>query len=348
MHVLFAILGAVAGFSGLGAAWPAGETAVESPLPVRDGTALPDNLPFERYQVKDARGRTITFYHSKASKAHQKLPVLLYCTGSGCQSVFTKEGERISAGVQGFILQVVKGRAHVVVVEKPGVKFLDRAKAPGSSEGGSREYLRDCTPQSWADANIAALRAAWQFPHVDKARTLVLGMSEGGLIAALVAAEVPQVSHVAILSCGGPTQLFDALISAVRPRPGDRPGDGAKRRQAAVAEWAEIRADPDSITKFWMGHPYRRWSSFLKTNTTAALLRAKARVYLAHGTEDRAVPVESHDACEAELLVQGRAVTAERLEGLDHSFLPSNAAPDRGSVELAELVKRIALWFFED
>jgi len=316
-------------------------------LPVRDEKALPDDLPFERYTVQDVRGRVITFYVSKAPADDQALPLLLYCHGSGCDSVFTQEGDRISAGVPGFLHQIVKGSCRVVVVEKPGVKFLHRAKHPGSSEGGSEEYLSQCTPQSWADANIAALQAAWRLPQVDGSRSLVLGMSEGGQIAGLVAAEVPQVTHVAILSCGGPTQLFDALISASRPREGDRPGQAAERRQAVVAKWAEIQADPDSTSKFWMGHPYRRWSSFLKANLTSDLVRANARVYLAHGTDDRSVPVESHDACEAELLVKGRDVTAERLEGLDHSFLPTNPPPQRGSVELIELIKRILKWFDE-
>ena len=151
---------------------------------------------------------------------------------------------------------------------------------------------------------------------------------------------------VAVLSCGGPTQLFDALTNAGRARPADRPGDAAKRRQEIVTQWADIQADPDSISKFWMGHPYRRWSSFLKTNTTEDLVRAKARVYLAHGVEDQAVPVEAHDACYAELLAKARNVTAERLDGLDHSFMPRAAAPGRGSVELADLLKRIARWSF--
>jgi dienelactone hydrolase len=63
------------------------------------------------------------------------------------------------------------------------------------------------------------------------------------------------------------------------------------------------------------------------------LLRTKARIYLAHGTEDSSVPVESHDALEAELRANGRDVTAERLAGLDHSFLHKKPDP-RGSVEL--------------
>ena len=44
---------------------------------------------------------------------------------------------------------------------------------------------------------------------MDAARTLVIGHSEGGIVAAYVAAKLPKVTHVASLAGGGPTQLFD-------------------------------------------------------------------------------------------------------------------------------------------
>jgi pimeloyl-ACP methyl ester carboxylesterase len=85
-------------------------------------------------------------------------------------------------------------------------------RAGDGRRAGSEEFLRNYTPKRWAGVNIAALRAAWLLPQVDSSRTLVLGASEGGQIAARVAAHLPEVTHVAVLACGGATQLFDALI----------------------------------------------------------------------------------------------------------------------------------------
>ena len=313
--------------------------------PKADPVPLPGNLPFVRYTTQDAEKRTVTFYISKTIAEQKRLPIVLYCPGSGSHSVFTANASGASSGFQGFLLQVVKGRAHVMVVEKPGVKFLDTPAQLGSSLEGSEEFLRNYAPKSWAEVNIAALRTAWLLPQVDGSRTLVLGASEGGQIAARVAAHFPEVTHVAVLACGGATQLFDALTQASQPRPNDNPGDAGKRRQAVLDEWAKIQADPDSISKFWNGHPYRRWSSFLRENATTDLVRAKARVYLAHGSADEAVPVVSHDQLEAELRAKGRPVTSERLEGLNHSFQPKDSPPGRPSNELAGLLKRILEWF---
>ncbi len=300
--------------------------AGQVPLPKLDPAAL--GIPFQRYTTQDALGRTITFYLSTPAKdaGAAKLPVVLVIQGSGCQSLFRKQGDVIVGGQQNLVLKAAKDRVRVLAVEKPGVKFLDAASRPGSAEGASEEFLKEHTLPRWAEANVAALRAVWTLPGIDASRALVMGHSEGGIVAARVATELPQVTHVASLAGGGPTQLFSLAESRGQPRPGDQPGDAARRRQAVYDEWAKIQADPDSISRFWLGHPYRRWSSFLKTSVAAELSRTKAQVFLAQGTLDAAVPVAGHDVLVAELRAQGRDLSAERIDGADHGFRKKDEA----------------------
>src|SRR4029077_12477856 len=108
--------------------------------------------------------------------------------------------------------------------------------------------------------------------YVDWTRTLVVGHSEGVIVAAHVAATNPLVSHVAVLSGGGPTQLFDLIALALQAQPADRSPDDAKHRAEAIrGGWPRVLADPDSADKLWLGHPHRRWSSFLKNSTVEGL-----------------------------------------------------------------------------
>jgi dipeptidyl aminopeptidase/acylaminoacyl peptidase len=313
--------------------------------PQRDSTDLP--IPFERWTTKDTLGRTITFYISRLGKEEKekKLPVVLFVQGSGCQSLFQKRGERITGGLQNLLLAEAKGKVRVLVVEKPGVKFLDQPKRPGGAEGASEEFLKEHTLPRWAEANMAAVKAAWTLPGVDASRTLVMGHSEGGIVAARVAAELPTVTHVASLSGGGPTQLFDLVEARSKPRPGEDTAATAKRRDAVYEEWRKIQADPESTTKFWLGHPYRRWSSFLKHSVAEEVLRSKAKIYLAQGTEDTSVMVAAHDVVVAELRARGRDVTAERVEGADHGFRLKNAAQGGPPKEMQEMFGRILAWF---
>ncbi|MBI3411637.1 MAG: alpha/beta fold hydrolase [Planctomycetes bacterium] len=318
--------------------------AGDAPVPKLDPISL--GIPFERYTTKDALGRTTTFYLSTVPKNKEaaKLPVALFIQGSGCQSLFRKQGGTITGGLQNLLLNAAQGRVRVLVVEKPGVKFLDAPPRPGSAQRASEEFLKEHTLPRWAEANKSALRAAWTLPDLDGSRSLLVGHSEGGLVAARIAAESPGVTHVASLAGGGPNQLFSLAESRGQPRPNDKPGDSARRMQAVYDEWAKVQADPDSITRFWLGHPHRRWSSFLKTSVTAELLRTKAKIFIAQGTLDTAVPVTSHDVLVAELQAHRRDITAERIEGADHGFRKADDAKD-GAPGMQVLFGRVLEWF---
>ena len=105
-------------------------------------------------------------------------------------------------------------------------------------------------------------------------------------------------------------------------------------------------ADPDSADKLWLGHPHRRWSSFLKTSTVEGLSASRAAVFAAHGVLDRSVPVGSFDVLRAELTGRGRDLTALRLEGRDHGFRKTDEAP--GNVSgFEEVFGRVVAWFQE-
>jgi len=278
-------------------------------------------LPFERYTVRDRFRRDITFYLSRPPKdSSAKLPIALLIQGSGSQSIFTKIGDRIGGSYQYVLLQAAQGRVRVLAVEKPGVQFLDRPSQPGTGMGASKEFLSEHTLPRWAEANEAALKSAWTQSGVDSTRTLVLGHSEGGLVAARVAADLSRVSHVANLAGGGPNQLFDLAEMRAQPRAGEKPGDAQQRLDRFYEEWNAVRANPDSITDFWLGHPYRRWSTFCATSVINELLRSHAIVYAAQGTADVNVAPKAHDVLVAELRARGRDVTSDKIEGADHGF----------------------------
>jgi pimeloyl-ACP methyl ester carboxylesterase len=303
-------------------------------------------VPFVRYTTKDVLDRTITFYVSVEPSENKKvrLPIVLFIQGSGCQPIFPRKGDGLSAGLPGLLLEQANGVVRVLVVEKPGVNLLDQPKRPGSAEEASEEFLTEHTLPRWTEANVAALRTTWTLPNVEPNLTLVMGHSEGGLVAARISTKLPQVTHVASLACGGPTQLFSLAELRALPRPDDVPGDAPKRRQAVYDEWARIQADPTSITRFWMGHPYRRWATFLPYSLTTELLRTKAKIYLAHGTNDKATPVTAFDVVRAELAVHKRDVKAERIEGANHSFRTKDM-PQGSPDGFQALFGRVLAWF---
>jgi dienelactone hydrolase len=227
-------------------------TAVAQKLyqPGRDQT--PTGTRFERYFTQDKYGRKITFYLSRPKTSDARLPLIVFIQGSGCISQFTKRGELIYGGMQNLMLQAAQDRARVLTVEKPGVNFLDSNDRPGTAEKCSPEFLAEHTLDRWGEAVGASLKAARQLPGINTERMLVAGHSEGGLVAARVTAENPQVTHVASLAGGGPTQLFD-LVEIAREQ-AEPSGDGAAKAdpgESVYDGWKQIQADPESTTKFF-------------------------------------------------------------------------------------------------
>jgi predicted peptidase len=326
---------------------PGLDTPPPTPSPLRfqalkDPTPLPSS-PFVRYFTTDTLDRVITFYVFEPSLNDQpsstKLPVILYIQGSGSQSVFTRverDGTSIAgaSGGQGIIRKVARDRAIVVITEKPGVKFLERPSRPGSAEEGSQLFRDEHTLPRWTTAVHAALNATLTLPNADASRVLVVGHSEGGLVASVAG--------------GGPTQLYDLLeLARSGTMCGSKPRSSDECVDWLLAQWSDVLKAPESANDFFLGHPHRRWTSFLATSPLDELKKTSARVFIAQGTDDTAVYPPSADVLFATLKAANRDVTYARVPG-DHAFMTS-AAPTPASPDGWEAIHaRVVNWFLAD
>lgn len=308
--------------------------------------------PWIRYFTTDSLGRTITFYVSEEPADGPLLPVVVFVQGSGSQSIFspvqTPTGVRVGAsGGQGSVGQAAKGKALVVIAEKPGVGFLDRPKTPGSAEEGSKQFREEHTLDRWCEAVNAAMQASMTLPRADRTRVMVEGHSEGGLVACKVAADHPEVTHVAILAGGGPTQLFDlvALAKSGALCGGQLPPPECEKQ--VWDQWNEVLKDPMSPDKFFMGHPNRRWTTFLATSPAEELKKTRAHVFIGQGTADKAVAPVGADMLYATLKALGRDVTYAKVDGGDHGFmtLKADGSPDPAGWQAMH--DRVVAWFLE-
>lgn len=297
--------------------------------------------PYEKFSTRDRFGREIIFYLSKTA-SQNSLPLIAFIEGSGCRSRFEeRSGKILPAGGHIVVADVFKDKARVLIVEKPGVKYL--AQPPDGCKD-SAEFNREHTLERWAEANEAAIRAARKLPQINKEKTLVVGHSEGGLVACRVARDLPEiVTHVSTIAGGGGSQLFDIVSLTRNGEFFDKVStDPEQRVQYVLDEWKNIQADPGSAEKFFFGFAYRRWSSFLAASPIEELTRTRAKIYIAQGTADKAVDPTSADLLYAQLLAKNRQVTYDRVEGANHSFRIKDKPKTDGWQELFE---RIAEWF---
>ncbi|MCO4781950.1 MAG: prolyl oligopeptidase family serine peptidase [Candidatus Cloacimonetes bacterium] len=302
--------------------------SIESP---RTGEVIEGLHSFKRFQVIDSLRRKITYYVSAPTKS--TLPLVALVTGSGCVSHFRKKANgSIGGGYQNVLKGVVSGRAHVMVVEKPYVEFLDFNTSPGSAKNCSINFNESHTLENWSQALKASIEDAMALPFVNKSRVLLIGHSEGAISVSMVASMLPEITHVATLSGSGPSQLFDFVAMASSP----------EEVQHIYKTYEAIQEDPLSSIKFWRGHPFIRWSSFFSFSTIELLEKTRAKLYMVHGENDQAVPVSSFDALVVDLKRKKRPFSFLRIPEANHSLnKPKQSSPEG----MRNVFKMISQWF---
>lgn len=276
----------------------------------------------------------------------RKKPLLVFFDGSGANSQFVAVGDKVGAALFGLIAKLACDDYHVLACEKRGVKFLESGR--GGAQSASAEYHRYATFEDRVADGVRLIDAVLKQATADPARVVVVGHSEGADVAAGVAAAEPRVTHVAFLSGGGPTQFFDLML--MRRKALQRENAAAAQVERAMDEltrqFREIVSQPENTEKLFMGHAYRRWASFGTHAPLDSLRRTQARAFVAHGSADESVPIESFDVLVAELLAAGKTgVTVRRYPGCDHGFQEKGAEAAQPAIE--GVFREILAWAAE-
>lgn len=292
--------------------------------------------PFIRKSIQDDSGRRITYYISRPRSA--AAPILLMIQGSGCARVLNQQSGSAYSTIFNLVPFASDGRFTVVAVEKP-FAGQQTAEHSGMASPCTRQFNEDFTAGSWLQALQVSLKDARRSPWVDQRRTAILGASEGAVMATMLAASDDRITDVIAISGSGTTQLYDFIAQAYRTC-----FDIARCLAEVEGTARDIATDPHTATRFAWGHPYKRWTSFFRIDPGEQLLRSNARVYLAFGTSDRAVPALSQEVAVAKLLAAGRDVTITRIVDGDHSLRQPGAA----NLDTLDAVQRAALeWFWQ-
>jgi predicted esterase len=300
--------------------------------------------PYFRYFTHDKFNREITFYVTEPSGSEAS-PLTIYIQGSGCGSNFVeRDGRIVPQNGHASVFDAAEKKVRLLIVEKPGVDYLDPGSR-GSASTASEKFKKEHTLERWSEAVTAALKASTKIEGLDRSRILVMGHSEGGLVACKVAADNSEVTHCATLAGGGVTQPYDLIQLARKGVFAARISeDPEKRAEYLVSEWRKVLAEPDAWDKDYLGHPYRRWSSFLATSPIEELAKFRGKIFIGQGTDDQAVDVSSADALYSQLISRGKDVRYDRVADADHGFTVKGQTPGEG---WRAHMKRVLDWFLK-
>ncbi|HZW06505.1 MAG TPA: alpha/beta hydrolase [Phycisphaerales bacterium] len=251
-----------------------------------------DGYKLKRYRLMDWDGGRPRF-----TKTHG---VVYYVQGSDDASALNATERLAAAAAMGL---------DVLMIERRGV--TDRGlTAPADAEQFATKQTRVGDTLTLIRDDLA--RRAPGGPII------LCGASEGGDVAAAVAAREPRLTHLVLLGSGGGMTQAEELLSTWQQLP---PQLNIRSQADLHAVFADIRANPQA-DKRWYGHPYRRWATYAFDRPLDDLLKVTAPILLIHGDADASVPVASARAVRDAFAAAGRTnLTYREYAGADHRFI---------------------------
>jgi alpha-beta hydrolase superfamily lysophospholipase len=266
-----------------------------------------------RVPVRPAAGDTFSLAGTLTvpRSGHAPYPAAVMITGSGLQD----RDENLWPLVQGY-------RPFRQVAERLAEAGIAVLRVDDRSFGGSTGNAREATSEDFAGdvaAEVAWLRAR---TGIDARRIALIGHSEGGIIAPMVAARDPRIAAIVLMAGTAKPGVQVLVDQAVGPV--ERTSDIEPARRVAMAAEARraIEADTAPVS------PWMRW--FRSYDPLPTARRVRQPVLILQGAVDRQVSAGQADTLAAAMRAAGnRDVTEHVFPHLNHLFLvsPTDGSP---------------------
>jgi dienelactone hydrolase len=265
--------------------------------------SAPRGAPYtsEEVSFKGPGGITLGGSLTKPTNARGPLPAVVTITGSGQQD--RDEYIPLVGGVRLF-------RQVADTLSRVGIAVL---RLDDRGLGASTGSFGASTTADFADDIRAALAWLRTRTDIDANRLALVGHSEGGMIAPMVAASDPKLRAIAIMA-GPADKMLDIILSQNKWVADHNPKFTQAQRDSVLAEARVMLAPEKQISpavKFWTSYDPAPTARQVKTATL-----------ILQGATDRQVPVENANRLAALIRSGGnKEVTVRIFPATDHLFL---------------------------
>jgi dipeptidyl aminopeptidase/acylaminoacyl peptidase len=305
----------------------------------------PAGAPFTAEEViVEAKGFKLTGTLLTPTTGKPPYPAVVTITGSGQQ---TRDEYLPLAGLEKYrpFRQIAEALA------SRGIAVL-RVDDRGVGQSGGRETLSVSTSANFADDVRAQVDFLRERKEIDPARIGLIGHSEGGMIAPMVAASDPRVAAIVLLA--GTAKRGDAIIAYqvdqglagdITLTDEERAKKHAEQQEAMRKAIAGDATAPESLKSPWVKY-------FLTYDPLPTIRRVRQPILILQGEIDRQVTAD-----QAEMLAKAardagnRDVTERVFPGLNHLFLPAKTGSPLEYSSLStnsipgDVMKELVDWF---
>lgn len=236
--------------------------------------------PPSRYTFSDG-GKAQYFYLKKslASSLNSSADPVTYVFvvgGADCTS-FAHFLPQYFRGLEGE-----SGDIHIYMLQK---RFIG-AYTWGRSFGCSHQFVRADYPAQWIADQLEFIQQQLSFLEMHPNRRIVLlGISEGGEVAPILAQRIPQTTHLVILANGGLNPMDAYALQRAK--------QGLAPSEALSKLLAKPELDASKNTDLILGRTATYWLQVNKIQQIENLLLLKIPILMTMGMDDRVVPIES-------------------------------------------------------
>ena len=242
--------------------------------------------------------------------------LFFFITGSGCHSYRYYLNSYLEDLGPGY---------RVLALQKKHLKGM------ASGRKCPRAFHEYNTWPNWIKDQSAFVKTVLKQTSFTPKHVVIMGVSEGADTAMMVAKNVPEITHVVLIAGGiedpnaGPWGSFEKMYPMI---------DWQKVERARAA-------DPQSIDKTILGHPFRYWSGFrAHKDPLADYLSVKVPILMAHGEKDSNALLENAGRMEAEFKkANKRNLTLLVYPNSDHQLKEPNGKSHR-----PEFLRHVTKW----
>jgi hypothetical protein len=308
--------------------------------------SAPPKAPFTAEEVTvNARGYTLAGTLLLPKNAKGPLPAVITITGSGQQ---TRDEPLPVPNLDAYkpMRQIAESLA------ARGIAVL-RVDDRGVGASGGRETLLAATTSSFADdtrTEVAYLRSR---AEIDPKRIALVGHSEGGIIAPMVAATDPEIAVIVLMAGSGKRGdliSMDQLNDVLDKTPGMTPEIKAQKQAEeqeiikAVQTGADLSKYPAQAKLPWI-------KEFWTYDPLAAIRKVRQPILILQGGLDHQITPEQASMLETAAREGGnKEVTKRIFPRLNHLFLPATTGSTTEYSSLAttaipdEVLKVLSDW----
>jgi dienelactone hydrolase len=265
---------------------------------------------------------TINFHLYSSEKIEKSNSILLFLQGSGSEPFLSVKIDGKKKYIKSHIpfdLDRIPKNFAFIVISKKGIPF-------------SIKDIEFKTPKSFYDSESLEYRAK-QADEVVKyikknlihkpLKVIAIGHSEGSDVVAKLGTINKDLTHIGFWAGGGNTQYYDfVLFTRKEIQKGNlTESEGKMKIDSLLNQFREIQKNENSVSKFWEGHSYRRWSKFSEPSIDN-LLKIKIPIFATACGKDESVPIESSYLIPIEFIRHKKEnLTFKVYPEYDHSFM---------------------------